>query len=107
MFIDQKRFWISRSSELSEMLGISLNSEETKWVCGELDMSPRRGCFPDRLLRDLVPKVEVSLLWLEHLFLSIFVYHLYKVTGVAFGVQLNATLRIVRESQRRNHFLKR
>ena len=30
MFIDEKRSWFSRSSELSEMLGISLNSEENK-----------------------------------------------------------------------------
>ncbi len=30
MFIDEKRSGISRSSELSEMLGISLNSEENK-----------------------------------------------------------------------------
>ena len=30
MFIDEKRSWISRSPELSEMLGISLNSGENK-----------------------------------------------------------------------------
>ncbi len=30
MFIDEKCSWFSRSSELSEMLGISLNSEENK-----------------------------------------------------------------------------
>src|SRR5207302_1398910 len=30
MFIDEKCSWFSRSSELSEMLGISLNSEESK-----------------------------------------------------------------------------
>src|SRR2546428_13057294 len=30
MFIDEKRSWISRSSELSEMSSISLNSEENK-----------------------------------------------------------------------------
>src|SRR5438132_8866078 len=30
MFIDEKRSWISRSSELSEMPSISLNSEENK-----------------------------------------------------------------------------
>ena len=30
LFIDEKRSWFSRSSELSEMLGISLNSEENK-----------------------------------------------------------------------------
>ena len=30
MFIDEKRSWTSRSSELSEMPSISLNSEENK-----------------------------------------------------------------------------
>jgi len=30
MFIDEKRSWISHSSELSEMPSISLNSEENK-----------------------------------------------------------------------------
>jgi len=47
MFIDKKRVLeSSRSSELNEMLGISLNSEGNKPdVRVAINVSPLRGCF--------------------------------------------------------------